>query len=75
MTLVEQAARRADLAHKIGCEPLRWIATPEAESQLGFDPGPAGQKGGATLLGLPVERADATRSEWGLDLVLAPRSL
>ena len=64
MTLAEQAARRVELALKLGCEPRRWLASEAIAVELSDDRG--------QLVGLPVERGQP-RSEWGLDLISAPR--
>ncbi|MFS0771206.1 hypothetical protein [Sphingomonas sp. 1P08PE] len=72
MTLAEQAVRRIALALAIGARPQRWIVTREAEDALLADALPdAWSADHALLHGLPVERG-RPRSEWGLDLVLAP---
>lgn len=65
MTLAEQAARRVELALKVGCEPRRWLASEAVTVELSDERG--------QLLGLPIERGHP-RSEWGLDLISAPRA-
>lgn len=65
MTLAEQAALRVELALKLGCEPLRWLASEAVAVELSDER--------AQLVGLPVERGKP-RSEWGLDLISAPRA-
>ena len=65
MTLAKQAALRVELALKLGCEPLRWLASEAVAVEL-FD-----ERG--QLVGLPVDQGQP-RSEWGLDLISAPRA-
>lgn len=72
MNLAEQAARRIDLARSIGVEPRRWIVSGPAEVELVAKAVDAWSADGALLHGLPVERG-SPRSEYGLDLVVAPR--
>jgi hypothetical protein len=75
VTLAEQASRRVALARDLGAQPRRWVLTGAAEQQLIADAAPdAWSADGALLHGLPIERGHP-RSEWGLDLVLAPRSI
>ena len=74
MNLGEQAARRVELARVIGAEPRRWIVTSDAELTLVAQAAPGVWSGdGALLHGIPLERGQP-RSEWGLELVLAPRA-
>lgn len=59
MPLLEQAAERVALAHKLGRAPLRWIASEAAAAEL-----PAGD----SLHGIPLLRG---QTRWGLELVCA----
>lgn len=71
MTLAEQAARRIDLARKMGAEPRHWIATGEVETELVAQAAGAWSEDGQLLHGIPVRRGQP-RSEWGLDLISGP---
>lgn len=64
MTLADQAARRVDLARRLGAQPRRWIATAAAAASLPV--------AGGVLHGVPLA-IGTPRSEWGLDLEVAPR--
>ncbi|WP_419808404.1 hypothetical protein [Sphingomonas sp.] len=65
MDLVEQAERRLELAQAIGAEPTRWVASKTAAGSLPVEAG--------VLFGVPLQ-IGTPRSEWGLDLELAPRT-
>ena len=71
MTLAEQAVRRIEMARAIGATPRRWIVTSAAEVRLVAD-ADAWSDDGALLHGIPVALGQP-RSEYGLDLVVAPR--
>lgn len=73
MNLAEQASRRVDLALAIGAKPQRWIVSGSAEVDLvALAATDAWSADGALLHGVPIERG-SPRSEYGLDLVVAPR--
>lgn len=73
MTLAEQVVRRVELAQRIGAKPYCWIATADAHARLvaEVDPG-AWAADRALLHGIPIALGQP-KSEYGLDLVLAPR--
>ena len=72
MTLAEHAERRVQLARSIGVEPQHWVATAAASQQLVTEGDGAWSGEGQLFHGLPLA-SGLPRSEWGLDLVLAPR--